>query len=117
MQERKPSCICELDTETGEPVVANYAECQVHKPDAITPKDTAREFVDKFSTIGMCGCDCQADYDMTELLAKEQKDNQKQCAIIITDEILSVLDTFQAHAYAKILIPYYKEVKQEIHNL
>ena len=105
MQERKQGCICELDTETGEPLVANYAECPVHKPDAISPFDTAASLVKSFIPY--------ADVDAvggTSYYAKE-------CANICVDEILSVLDTFQAHAYAKVLIPYYKEVKQEIPNL
>jgi hypothetical protein len=111
MQERKPGCICELDTESGEPVVDNYAECPVHKPDAITPKDTAQVLFDKFD-----GIECEPDdhyYDQRATC----KHQAKKSADICVDEILSVLDAFQTHAYAKVLIPYYKEVKQEIQNL
>jgi hypothetical protein len=98
MQERKVGCICELNSETGEPIVANYAECPVHKPDAITPKDTANDiFMDYFD-------DCT-------------KEHAKWCAAKCVDHILSVLGTFQTHEYAKVLIPYYTEVKNEINKL
>jgi hypothetical protein len=110
MQERKPGCICELDTESGEPVVDNYAECPVHKPDAITPKDTAHSIINKFYQL-------RSYETMSNSVKRVAWGTSKESANIVVDEILSVLDTFQTHAYAKVLIPYYKEVKQEIQNL
>lgn len=109
MQERKPGCICELDKTTGEPLVASYGECPYHKPDAVTPKDTAEILVDKFMDWASQGRDGD-DY-------KWQKGCAKQCALIAADEILGILATFQNHEYAKVLIPYYKEVKEEISKL
>jgi hypothetical protein len=105
MQERKPGCICELDTESGEPVVDNYAECPVHKPDAVTPFETATSLVKSFIPYAEVDTVHGSSY------------YAKECAKICVGEILSVLDTFQTHAYAKVLIPYYNEVKQEIQNL
>jgi hypothetical protein len=110
MQERKPGCICELDTETGEPLVANYAECPVHKPDAILPKDAAKRLVYKFYSLRPIEI-------MDDEAKKVAWGVSKLTANICVDELLSVLEPFQRHEYAKVLIPYYNEVKKEIQNL
>ncbi len=101
MQERKPGCICELNSETVEPVVANYAECPVHKPDAISPKDTAIRLVDGFYNV----------------YGGIQRHQAQECAIMEVNDILSILEPFKGHEYAKVLIPFYQNVKQEIQNL
>lgn len=106
MQERKIGCICELDADSGEPLVANYGECLVHKLDAITPKDTANDIYNRL----------MQKLKITDLRAGTNP-YVKECAEYCVDEILSVLDTFQTHAYAKVLIPFYNEVKKEIQNL
>lgn len=110
MQERKPGCICELDPITGNPTFNNYAECPVHKLDAPDPKLTAKGLIDEFKplvTTWDCYHDCPRDEgDVTKDAAK--------CADIVVDKILDVLDTFQRYEYAKILIPFYKEVRDEI---
>jgi hypothetical protein len=111
MQERQPGCICELNSETGEPIVSNYAECPVHKPDAITPKDTAKRLVFQYKQYA----DWNNDYGSAE--EKTNTEKAKKCAIVCVDEILNVLDTFQTHEYAKVLIPYYNSVKEEINKL
>lgn len=97
MKERQPGCICELD-DYGDPMVVHYPLCPVHKPDANTPKETANELVLKFSD----------DFAI---------DQGRHAALICVDEILDVLDAFQTHEYAKILIPYYQQVKEEINKL
>lgn len=97
MKERQLGCICQLNDE-GYPIVSNYPECPVHKPDAITPKDTAIELMHKF-------------WD------DRNKEDAKILCTICVNEILGILDSFQTHAYAKILIPYYQQVKEEINNL
>jgi len=94
MKDRQQGCICELNSE-GNPLISNYAECPVHKPDAITPKDMASEILVDFFD------DCT-------------KEHAKWCATKCVDYVLSALDVFQTHEYAKILIPYYKQVKEEI---
>ncbi len=37
MEQRKYGCICELNPETGNPVVADYYMCPVHKPNDSLP--------------------------------------------------------------------------------
>lgn len=98
MQERKPGCICELDTESGEPVVESYEMCPVHKADAPTPKSTANEIFMKYWD------DCSPDH-------------AKWCTAICIDEIIDVLKSFSAHEYAKVLLPHYEQAKLEIPNL
>ena len=110
MQERKPGCICELDTESGEPVVDNYAECPVHKPDAITPRETANELIKKFYAL--------EPYEVMEPERRKTAYNKsKDAATIAVNEILSVLDAFQRNEYGKILIPHYEQAKKEIPTL
>lgn len=97
MQERKPGCICELDEKTVEPLVADYEECPVHKPDAPDPKKEAERLVNEFSLT--------VDGSVS-----------RECALIAVDEVLGILDTFQRHEYGKVLIPFYQQVKVEIVN-
>jgi hypothetical protein len=109
MQERKPGCICELDKTTGEPLVANYGECPYHKPDAITPKQTADALIKEFSAIN--------EWVGGEGFISAGNKIGKKSADMCVDKLLGLLDTFQNHEYAKVLIPYYKEVKKEIELL
>ena len=59
----------------------------------MTPKDKAKELVDKFTVVGL-----------------QQRNEGIQCAVIAVDEIISVIDpeTFL------LTWLYWKEVKQEI---
>lgn len=110
MQERKEGCICQLDAETGEPVVENYGECPVHKQ-SLTPADTAKSLVLEM------GRTFDKDVQFNEQQRRWLQGYIKKNAIVCVDQILSVLDTFQTHAYAKVLIPFYNEVKKEIQVL
>jgi hypothetical protein len=62
----------------------------------MTPKDKAKELVDKFSVVGL-----------------QQRNEGVACALIAVDEIISVIDpeTFL------LTWLYFKEVKKEIENL
>jgi len=62
----------------------------------VTPKDKAKELVDKFTVVGL-----------------QQRNEGIQCALIAVDEIISVIDpeTFL------LTWLYFKEVKKEIENL
>jgi hypothetical protein len=108
MQERQPGCICEL-SEQGEPLVANYGECPVHKSDAVTPKKTASDLFEKISF--------EMIPDGLSVRTPSVINKSKQMCLIVVDEILNVLDTFQRHEYAKVLIPFYTEVKNEISKI
>jgi flagellar motor switch protein FliG len=110
MKERQPGCICELN-EQGEPIVANYAECPIHKPDAITPKDTAHKLLMKFLVVPDEAMFSDSHAAWTDKILATRFANE------CVDEILYVLDTFQTHEYAKVLIPYYTEVKNEISKI
>jgi hypothetical protein len=62
----------------------------------MTPKDKAKELVDKFTVVGL-----------------QQRNEGVQCAVIAVDEIISVIDpetNFKTWLY-------WKEVKQEIELL
>lgn len=109
MQERKPGCICQLDT-NGEPTLENYAECPVHKPDAPDPKVTAQKLLLEFGKL-----DSTIKFSIEQL--RFLKGNTKRCALINVNDILSILDGFQRHEYAKVLIPFYQNVKKEIESL
>lgn len=98
MQERKPGCICELDSESGNPVVEKYEMCPVHKVDAPTPRSTANEIFMKYWD------DCTAEH-------------AKWCAEICIDEIINVIKTFGGHSYAIVLLPHYEQAKKEIPSL
>ena len=82
MPDRTPGCICELDPKTGEPVVLGYAMCPIHKPDVVTPFDTAKELVEKFDSID----DCDNHQSYEGHICSHQA---KQCAIICAQVILS----------------------------
>lgn len=99
MQERKPGCICELNSETGEPEVENYEMCPVHKIDAPTPKGTAIEIYNKYKDISP---NPSAAYEYTK---------------ICIDEIIDVIKTFGGHSYAIVLLPHYEQAKKEISAL
>jgi hypothetical protein len=62
----------------------------------MTPKDKAKELVDKFTVVGL-----------------QQRNEGVACALIAVDEIISVIDpeTFL------LTWLYFKEVKKEIENL
>ena len=62
----------------------------------MTPKDKAKELVDKFSVVGL-----------------QQRNEGIQCALIAVDEIISVIDpeTFLMSWL------FWKQVKKEIENL
>lgn len=110
MQERKPGCICELDPKTGEPVDAHYEECQIHKPDAPDPNKEAERIYNRFMD--------QYQYPTMSDYGKNLSHGHcKKDAIYVVEEILNVLDTFQRHEYGKILIPFYKEVRDAIEKL
>jgi hypothetical protein len=100
MKERQPGCICELD-DYGDPLVVHYPLCPVHKPDALTPKDTAKTLLAEV-------------YKTHSGLPVE---DAKAFCFLIVNEMLDILDAFQTHEYAKVLIPYYNQVKEEINNL
>ena len=99
MKERKPGCICELNSETGEPEVENYEMCPVHKSDAPTPIITAFEIYQKFAPISS-----------NKLAAQEG-------AEICINEIINVIKTFGGHSYAIVLLPHYEQAKKEIPHL
>lgn len=96
MQQRKPGCICELDTKTGEPIVENYEMCQVHKIEAPTPRSTAIEILNKYRDIAP---NKLAAYAYSE---------------ICIDQIIDVIKTFGGHSYAIVLLPHYEQAKKEI---
>jgi len=58
----------------------------------MTPKEKAKELVDKFTVVGL-----------------QQRNEGIQCALIAVDEILNVIDNFE--------MIYWEEVKQEIEKL
>lgn len=106
MQERKPGCICQLDT-NGTPTVENYSECQVHRPDAPTPKDSANRLIKQH--YGLVAY---------EVMEPEQRkiayDIAKQSASITVSEMLDILEAFKNDSYSNILIDFYQKVKSEI---
>lgn len=97
MKQRKLGCICELDEKTGEPIVANYAMCPVHKPDALDPKKEAERLINEFS-LTVDGA------------------VSRECAMIAVDEILNIIDGFW-HYEAEATVVFYKRVKEEIQSL
>lgn len=58
----------------------------------MTPKDKAKELVDKFTVVGL-----------------QQRNEGIACALIAVDEVLNVIDNFE--------MIYWEQVKQEIENL
>ena len=110
MQERKQGCICELDVKTGEPVYPDYPECPVHKSDGPTPWDTANKLVNKLYGLRAWELMDEKDRKVAYGIAKES-------AIVNVNDILSILEPFGRHEYAKVLIPHYEAVKEEIQKL
>jgi len=69
----------------------------------MTPKDKAKELVDKFTVVGL-----------------QQRNEGIQCALICVDEILGnfgYLTDGKQHYCAYEAIEYYQEVKEEIQKL
>jgi len=99
MPDRIPGCICELN-ENGDPVVPGYGMCQIHKPDVVTPRDTAKRLVNKF----FHGLDLEM-HETHEVISIA-----KSCATICAQEILTYYpdDQFQY---------YWNDVIREIGNL
>lgn len=76
----------------------------------MTPKEKAKELVDKYLNAPFNCKDCDMPYcdiRCTQLMKSEAK----QCALIAVDEILNT------GTLGSLLEEYYKEVKQEIINL
>lgn len=70
------------------------------------PKEKAEELVDKMYF--------SRRYDDTEnYIPQRAYDHAKQCALIAVDEILDIVNTIY-DCDAKVLYPYWEEVKQEI---
>jgi hypothetical protein len=76
----------------------------LHKSDAPDPKIEANRLVNKYV------------YQSSWIEASNGTIVSAACgyALFAVDEILNVLDTFQRHEYAKVLIPFYQDVKKEI---
>jgi SOS response regulatory protein OraA/RecX len=72
----------------------------------MTPKDKAKELVDKFIEPTM-------EFDELDGYV-EDKDNAKQCALIAVDEVIEALH--EHHWQNRLIINYWEEVKQEIEN-
>jgi hypothetical protein len=74
-------------------VGSNLLDAHPNNTQRMTPKDKAKELVDKFTVVGL-----------------QQRNEGIQCAVIAVDEIISVIDpeTFL------LTWLYWKEVKQEI---
>ena len=75
----------------------------------MTPKEKAKELVDKFKKY--------AYYPKTDddrIFMNQLIKNAKQCALIAVDEILKVA-SFYNDSQAEVI--YFKQVKQEIENL
>lgn len=108
MEQRKPGCICELDPETGEPVVPNYAMCPVHKPEAPRPDKFAKEYIRLF----------EANINWEDFDEKGARiKHEKLCALKLVDEIILVLENFGNDPYAKGLIAFYDNIKEEMQKL
>jgi hypothetical protein len=108
MQERKPGCICELNSETGDPEVENYEMCPVHKSDAPNPKQFAEDYIKMFEpNINW------EDYDEKG----KRIDHAKRCAIKLVDEILNILEPFKRNGYVDAIIVFYRKVKEELNAL
>lgn len=110
MQERKPGCICELSTETGEPLVANYAECLVHKSESVDTKQEANSFIYKFYQLRPL-----------ELMTDDQRSVAwgiaKKSAEISMSKMIELLEKYGDRSYTNTIIPYYKNIYSEIQKL
>ena len=110
MKQRKPGCICELNPETNNPLVDNYAMCPVHKPDAPDPKKVANYLVNRFYSL-------RAYETMSDSGKRAAYNVSKESAVIATEEILSLIGALTLNEYIKELIPFYQRVKEEIQSL
>ena len=72
-----------------------------------TPKEKAKELVDKFARID--GYQDSIDLSKCEY--------EKQCALIAVDEIISVVNMCIPYLNEETYIKYWQEVKTEINNL
>lgn len=104
--ERKQGCICELD-EKGNPLVANYAECPVHKPDAPDPKKFAQDYIKMFEPNSNW-----EDFDETG----KRIEHEKLCAIKLVDEILLILTSSNMKPFTATWVIFYESVKEEINR-
>jgi hypothetical protein len=75
----------------------------------MTPKDKAKQLVDKFYPRA-------TSYSLD---AKNQNENAKQCALIAVEEILDSYTEEKSNGFiiSDKIIPYWEEVKQEIIKL
>jgi len=74
----------------------------------MTPKEKAKELVDKFTFID--------NGEKFQLITTKDKIKAKQCALIAVDEILDTISTIYDYDFS-VLNPYWQEVKQEIEKL
>jgi hypothetical protein len=91
----------------------------------MTPKEKAKELVDKFYTYADDNYADDKNPYFGQILANKRivhKNSTKQCALIAVDEILNALmyppqlNEYRQVIHIKVLL-YYKEVKQEIEKL
>ena len=88
----------------------------------MTPKEKAKELVDKFNNAEGCEWDFYETQEGNESCWRMSNSLAKQCALIAVDEILNELHQIQEYDYllaqkitGKIL--FYNEVKTEIEKL
>ena len=79
--------------------IHRHRDCRTIRNKTMTPKDKAKELVDKFTVVGL-----------------QQRNEGIQCALIAVDEILlikkEIWDDFHSEYF-----DWWKEVKQEIEKL
>lgn len=66
----------------------------------MTPKDKAKELVDKFTVVGL-----------------QQRNEGIQCALICVDELLEAIQYLEPNIVLVSLLEYWLEVKEEIEKL
>jgi len=77
----------------------------------MTPKQKAKELVDKFTRSQYYGClGCGEDYD-------DKQESAKQCALIAVDEILDEIQPFELAWEYQSKIEFWNNVKKEIEAL
>jgi hypothetical protein len=99
MEQRKPGCICQLDDNTGIPVVEHYEECPVHRSEAPDPKKDARRIFDSI------------------IYYTNNKAIAKTCSIVCVDEVLTILRENENSFYNRALGSFYEQVRVELTNL